>query len=132
MMFSAFRASPFPDGQTLRFGIAIAAGVTKLTGRIEGINRLYFLSVPSRFVLQLSAKLIERHIGQGSRQLVILHHTLGFQVFNANHIVVANQIRCSLLQVVLPLIGDMLFKSGFADALFLPAFASLLLSGKTA
>ena len=96
---TALRAHPIPNAKILRFRVLVVAAMAQLRGREERVYDTYFSPIPFGFVFELPAKLKKRSVSYCSGKMVILHHSLGFQALNANHIVLANQVSCGFIDV---------------------------------
>jgi predicted dienelactone hydrolase len=62
-----------------------ATGTAPLAGRLPAIRQDHPRPIPDGFVKQLPLELIEAHIPDGLRQMVILEHAADMQVFDDQH-----------------------------------------------
>jgi hypothetical protein len=69
----ALRTVPFPFRQP-QVGLAVAAPVTPLAGREEGLDRFKPTPIPCPFVLQLPQKFTPTRVADGSGEMMIRQH----------------------------------------------------------
>ncbi len=132
MHCSAFRTDPFFHGQISCIRIPMPAAGTDLAGREECIDYRDYPPVPFCLVYQFTAEFAESGVSYGSRQMVIAHHTLGFQIFETDHVISADEVRSRLLDVITAPVGNVLFQLCFAKACLFVVPAALFLTRESA
>lgn len=130
MNLAALRADPLPNAEVPDFWILVAAATAKLAAweACPDFNNSFVL--PFRLIFELAGKLAPGAVGNGLGQVMVLHHVADIKTLYADDIVLPNQLRGHLMQVVLPLVGNLFVLSGKADAGLLTVLAVLWFSGQ--
>ena len=105
----------------------MAAPATGLAGRRPAIHDDHLAAVPLGFVFHLPPKLAHPDIGDGAGEVLILHHALDVQVFQADHVGALHDSRGGLVQEVGAAGGDMGVKLGDLGPLAVAPVAALSL-----
>ena len=95
------------------------------TAGIEAINHLKFATVPFAFVGQHLPKRGKPHIGDAAGQILIGHHAAHVQIFDAYHIVAADQVRRHFVEVILAGVGNVRMQTRDFESLAQPAATPL-------
>ena len=115
----ALRALPFSDLQVFDQWILAPTATAGLRTWIECRNPDDSTSIPLSLILQHIEELRPGHAGDGFREMSVAEHSLDVEVFDANRLVLTNQLRRLLLKEIVPLINDSLMDSSYLDTLLL-------------
>ena len=132
MVLSTYWAVPLPDTQVLDRGIYMTANAARLAAGVEPVHRYQGLAVPAALVLQLTDQFTPAGIHDGFGHVMILHHVLRGQILHTDDIVAPDKARGQLVEVIKPLVGNVLLETCYLQAGLLPALAVLCLSGQLA
>lgn len=113
------RAHPFPDLEVLDQRILVATTTAGLRAWVEGRNTYNGTSIPLGFILQHIEELRPGYAGDSLREMSVTEHSFDVEVFDANRLVLTNQLRRFLLKEIVPLINDSLMDFGYLNTLFL-------------
>ena len=103
-------ANPHPDSQVLHVGVLAPAAAAQLTAGEECADLHDLFVLPGSLILQLPAELTPGGIRYGLCQGVIFHHSLDVEAFHADDVVVPDQLGGQLVEIVIPLICDLLME----------------------
>ncbi|MCY1184357.1 hypothetical protein D9M73_250450 [compost metagenome] len=69
-----------------------------LAAGVEAVGHYHFAAAHVRLVLQLPPHLEKAHVGDRTRQMPVFHHAAHVQIFNADGMEAARQVRRELVQ----------------------------------
>ena len=132
MMDAAAWACPLPHGKVFRVGVLIPTGMADLGRRKESIRLYYLLSIPIRFVFQLSDELTPRCICNRLGQLVVAKHIFNRQVFDADSVIAPHQLSRQFVKRVLALVCNVFMLLRHLALCLTAVFAPPLFFGRAA
>lgn len=129
VMLTAVLAVELADIQR-HFFVNVAAGRTPFAGRKEAIRNTNLLPIPHSLVFQHFPELTEAGATDVFGQRPQFDHVPRGQILNGQHVETTHQIRCELVETVLPAVGN--FGVNFCDLelLQLPSVAAFDATGK--
>jgi hypothetical protein len=102
MVCSTSYTCPFSNREVLHFGMDRAAYVALLTGRLEGVGNPEGSSIPGCFIRQLTHPFAPGRISDGLGEFGILNHIRHMQMFDADRLALTDQLRCHLVEKIVP------------------------------
>ena len=129
-MCSAHGAGPLPDREVFRIRVLVPAAAAQLATGEECANLNDLFVLPSRLILQLPAELAPGGICDGLGQGMVSHHPLNIEALYTDDVIVPDQLSGQFMEVVIPLVRNLLMQSGHLDTSLLPVPAALWLSGQ--
>ena len=108
---AAGRARPVPDGQT-QFREQVPARRAGLRTRIPAVDYNQFAPVAFALVLKLAAELAPAAGADRAGQLPVAHHPGHVQVFDYDHVVLADEAGAGTVQEIGPRVADLAMGAG--------------------
>ena len=103
----------------------MSAAAAQLTAGEVCANLHDPLMLPGSLILQLPAELTPGGIRYGLCQGVVFHHPLDVEAFYADDVVVPDQLGGQFVEVVIPLVCDLLMEPCYFEAGLVPVPAAL-------